>query len=102
MTFGERLKMCRLAREMSQVKLEDKSGVSHGTISSYELDKSEPTLLYASCLADALDIPLDFLAGRLTEEEEKDVWCRVISKKSARCNRKLMRWFLLHELKEQK
>jgi transcriptional regulator with XRE-family HTH domain len=100
MTLGERLKFCRLAREMTQTQLEEITGVSHGTISAYELDKYEPTLFGICCLADALDIPLDFLAGRLTEEEENDVWRRIISKKSARCNHKLMQWLILHEVKK--
>lgn len=100
MTFGERLKLCRLGRNMSQVKLETKSGIHRNSISAYELDKAEPSLFVAYCLADTLDIPLDFLAGRLTEKEEKEVLVRIISKMSVRCNPRLMTWLQSHNVKK--
>lgn len=68
MTFGERLKYIRKIRRMSQDDLAEKTGVSRQIIHQYEADITDPRLFIFMCLADALNVSLDFLArGDLSE-----------------------------------
>lgn len=61
--FGERLKMLREARGLSQSELAELSGVEQPTISNYETGKRTGIpLAHAMRLADALGFPLQFLA----------------------------------------
>lgn len=101
MTLGERLKLCRHASQMTQVQLADKSGVHHNMISLYELDKAEPSLLNACCLADTLGVPLDFLAGRLSETDEREIWVSLMSKKKIKFDRGTIKWMKTHGLYKQ-
>lgn len=63
MTFGERLKERRKELGMTQLDLVKKSRVSPNCIGHYENDRCEPTLDSARCLAQALGVSLDYLAG---------------------------------------
>lgn len=65
--FGERINEARKAREWSILELAVRADVSSNCISRYELGLGGPTLHSAIKLADALDVSLDWLAGR-TEE----------------------------------
>jgi transcriptional regulator with XRE-family HTH domain len=64
MTFGERLKEARLAKGWTHTKLAEVSGVHENNISTYERGIYEPRIFTAVCLADALGVSLDWLAGR--------------------------------------
>ena len=64
MTPGQRLKQARTAQRLSRRVLAEKSGVAYNSILQYEHDKVEPSLFAATCLADALGISLDWIAGR--------------------------------------
>lgn len=63
MTFGERLRECRKAKYWTQQKLAEKSGVHINTIRYYEGDKGDPKLFNISCIATALGVSIDYLAG---------------------------------------
>lgn len=63
MTFGERLRECRKAKGLTQKKLGEKSGVHINTIIYYENDSIEPKLFTISCIATALGVSIDYLAG---------------------------------------
>jgi transcriptional regulator with XRE-family HTH domain len=63
MTCGERIKERRKALGMTQKELAEKSGVHKNSITHYEKDRCEPTLFNASCIATALGVSIDFLAG---------------------------------------
>lgn len=67
MTPGQRLKQARKAKRLSRRALAEKSGIGYNSILWYEHDKVDPSLFAATCLADALDISLDWIAGRLKE-----------------------------------
>jgi transcriptional regulator with XRE-family HTH domain len=68
MTFGERLKYIRKRRRMSQDDLAERIGVSRQIIYQYEADMTDPRLFTFMCIADALNVSLDFLArGDLSE-----------------------------------
>ena len=68
-TFGQKVKYHRCRKGMTIVDLAEKIGVSPSTISLMERDRSEPTLLVATCLADVFGVSLDYLAGRKASDK---------------------------------
>lgn len=68
MEFGERLKMIRRDLELSQRQLAKLSGVPQTSISTWELNKSVPSLDALYSLADALQCTVDYLIGREAED----------------------------------
>lgn len=64
MTIGEKIKKLRKGRKWTQEKLADKMGVSINSISFWELDKFEPTILNCISLADVFGVTLDELCCR--------------------------------------
>ena len=63
-TFGSRLREARLNKGLMQKHIADEVGVSINSISLYERGSVEPSFFTAICLADALGVSLDWLAGR--------------------------------------
>ena len=63
MTFGERLKQARLERGISQKDLAEAAGIAINSLRTYEQGRHEPGLFCATCLAIALGVSLDWLAG---------------------------------------
>ena len=63
-TFGQRVRLARLEKSMSQKRLAESSGISVNGIANYEHDVTEPLLFSPGCIADALGVSLDWLAGR--------------------------------------
>lgn len=64
MTIGEAIKKARKNRGLSRAQLAKKSGVSLPTLSQWESDKSIPTVLLLSYVADVLEMSIDDLIGR--------------------------------------
>lgn len=62
--FGERLKELRQEKNIGQVELAAKIGVSKGIISLWEQGKREPTLSSLVSIADYFNITIDYLIGR--------------------------------------
>ena len=62
--FGERLKELRQEKNIGQVELAAKIGVSKGIISLWEQGKREPTLSSLVAIADYFSITIDYLIGR--------------------------------------
>ena len=62
--FGERLKELRQEKNIGQVELAAKIGVSKGIISLWEQGKREPTLSSLISIADYFNITIDYLIGR--------------------------------------
>lgn len=50
------------------VQLSRETGISDGLLSTYRKGRSEPSLTNAALIADALDVSLDWLAGRDPEK----------------------------------
>jgi transcriptional regulator with XRE-family HTH domain len=71
MKFGQRLKYARGKRRFTQEKLADLSKVSQATISALEKRGSERSN-YAGALADALDVPLEWLLHGKGQEPDWD------------------------------
>jgi transcriptional regulator with XRE-family HTH domain len=63
-TIGERIVFLREGREMTQVKLAEKIGITKMTLYKYEKNICEPRGEIIANLADALNTTADFLLGR--------------------------------------
>lgn len=64
MIFGDRLRATRMYRGMTQQRLADTIGMALRTYQQYEQGRSEPSFGTLTAIADALDIPTDYLLGR--------------------------------------
>ena len=64
MTLGERLQTLRKKEELSTRELAEKSGISYASISRYETESQEPTFFTMCCIAQALDVSLDYFADK--------------------------------------
>lgn len=71
MTLGERIRLARKYNELSMPKLASICGIYKNTIFLYEKNKVEPSLFNATCIADALDVSLDYLVGKDEALEKK-------------------------------
>lgn len=65
MSTGENLKRIREYRGMTQKELAERIGVSRASVNLWEVGKLSMTLYSAALVADALDVSLDVLAGRI-------------------------------------
>ena len=61
--FCERIKDLRDEKGISQERLADELGVSHGIISFWETGKREPKLSNLILLAEYFGVTIDYLAG---------------------------------------
>lgn len=73
---GSRLKAVREDRQLTQIDLSNRAGVSLKQLWPYEHDESDPTSDVLARLAKELEVSMDYLAGlvddpqaRLSEEE---------------------------------
>lgn len=64
LTVGQRLKFARTKRDIQQKELSKRSGIHVNCIRDYEYDRVAPSFFAITCLADALEVSLDWLAGR--------------------------------------
>ena len=62
--FGERLRDLRQEKNIGQVELATKIGVSKGIISLWEQGKREPTLSSLVAIDDFFNVTIDYLIGR--------------------------------------
>lgn len=65
--FSERLKLLRQEKNIGQIELAAKIGVSKGVISLWENDLREPKLSNLILLARFFNVSLDYLAGLADE-----------------------------------
>lgn len=63
LTFGEKLRLIRKRRNMSQKELSEKTGLYQIYISNYENDKSFPNCTTLEWLCKALDVTASELLG---------------------------------------
>ena len=63
-TFSDTLQQLLKKRGMTQSELARKTGITVSAISNYVRDGVDPSLSKALLIADALDVPIDVLAGR--------------------------------------
>lgn len=81
MNFGEKLKICRVARNLTQPDLAALVGSTKQVISNYEKGLRVPKVVAAAKLASVLDVPVNYLVNdcvniRLWESEDylEDYW----------------------------
>lgn len=67
MSFGSNLKVCRIARELSQSDLAKLAGTTKQVISLYELGERVPKIDVASRYAALLNVPLKYLINDLVD-----------------------------------
>lgn len=70
LTFGDRILLLRKKSKIQQQQLADKLGITTAQLAEWEGDADYPPFDQAVKLADALNISLDFLAGRIKQQIE--------------------------------
>ena len=68
MTFGEQVMNLRKRKGLSQGEFGKLVGTSGDIIGKYERDEVKPSIEVASKIADALEVSLDYLVGKITLE----------------------------------
>ena len=63
--FGKTLKELRTEKQIGQIELSKKLGVTSGMISNWENGVHEPKLSNLIAIADFFDVSIDYLAGRV-------------------------------------
>lgn len=63
MTLGERIKLIRQQKKLSQQELGEKAGIHQKNISKYEKDDVAPSALTLKAIADILEVTTDYLLG---------------------------------------
>ncbi|GGD43902.1 helix-turn-helix domain-containing protein [Aureimonas glaciei] len=65
--IADRLVAARSMRDIPATTLADRAGLARSQLSLYETGVSQPGLTILVRLADALDVPTDYLVGRTTK-----------------------------------
>ncbi len=63
MEFKDRLKELRISKNLSQMQLANKTGISQSAIAKWELGKTEPTATAIITLAKFFNETTDYLLG---------------------------------------
>jgi len=97
--FARRLKIARLARNLTQEQLGRKAGLQASSVCKFESADREPTVVNLYALAIALCVTVDYLVGNVPNESNmtfKDLTDKDI------CIIERMREFMLEYNKEEK
>lgn len=70
--MGYILKFLRKEKKLSQKTIAENIGIAQQTYAGYEIGKHEPSIEITIKLANFYGLPLDYIAGRYTEIEEKE------------------------------
>lgn len=65
--FAERLRQARELRGWSQAELAEKAGLQTSAVSHFEVGRRSPSFDNLKRLAEALEVSIDFLSGRVAE-----------------------------------
>ena len=77
--FKSRLATLRKLKGLSQAELAEKIGVHPNIIGRYERDLAKPSMELAVKLAEALEVSIDYLAGKVNNDLDKDIVRQVLS-----------------------
>ena len=77
MTFGEQITTIRKRKGISQAELGKQVGTSGDIIGKYERNEVKPSIEVASKISDVLEVSLDFLIGKITNEINKKTLSRL-------------------------
>lgn len=72
MSLGERIKLTRIQRKMSQSELARLADVHQKNISKYENENVVPSAITLKAVADALEVTTDYLLGSEREDVIQD------------------------------
>ena len=78
MTLGAHINSLRKAKKLSQGELGKKVGTSGDIIGRYERGEVTPSIDVAVKIADALEVSLDFLIGKVDQEVDQHLLKRII------------------------
>lgn len=76
--FGERLKLLRNSKKMSQQELAEKLGVSKGSLGFYETCKNTPDIEFLDRTAIFFDVSVDYLLGRSEVKTDKKTEAKAV------------------------
>ena len=72
MTLGEKIKLARMHKKISQQELSEKAGTHQKNISKYEQDLVVPSAITLKRIADILEVTTDYLLGGDNQNSIKD------------------------------
>lgn len=73
MTLGEKIRIARTNKKMSQQDLSEKAGIHQKNISKYEKNIVIPSAVTLKAIADALQVTTDYLLGSDETKVIKDI-----------------------------
>ena len=76
MDIGQRLKEIRINRGLSQRELASRAGLTNGTISLIETDKTSPSVASLKSLLDAIPISMAEFFGSLEDQDSPKIFYR--------------------------
>lgn len=76
MDIGQRLKEIRIDRGLSQRELASRAGLTNGTISLIETDKTSPSVASLKSLLDAIPISMAEFFGSLEDQDSPKIFYR--------------------------
>ncbi|MCX7566583.1 cupin domain-containing protein [Sulfitobacter sp. F26169L] len=76
MNIGKRLKQIRMERGLSQRELAGRAGLTNGTISLIETDKTSPSVASLKSLLDAIPVSMAEFFGSIEETDSPKVFYR--------------------------
>ena len=79
MTLGEKIRIARKAKNLSQKQLADMVGATHNSFSDWENDKSKPDMDTIELLCGALELTPTYLVGTKTDEEYGDIVGKIMN-----------------------
>ena len=72
MTFGERLKLLRKEKDISQEDLGIKIGVARTSVANYETNRNYPTSEVLEKISDVFNVSIDYLLGKSNVRNPKN------------------------------
>ena len=79
MSFSKRLSELRKSQNLSQSELAKQVGIHGNVMGRYERDEAKPSIDIATKLADALEVSLDYLAGKVDLQIDKAILEKILS-----------------------
>jgi len=79
MSFGKNIASIRRDRKISQEDLAKKIGIHANVLGRYEREEARPSIEMAAQLADALEVSLDFLAGKTDVQLDNGIVNKVLT-----------------------
>lgn len=82
MNYGERIRIYRKFKNLTQEELATKIGCTKRQIGYWETERSEPSIKNIFALAEAFGITTDQLLGyNQSKKDEIDIWCKLTGAK---------------------